>query len=176
MIVYLIGFMGSGKSTFGRRMASRAGWEFADLDLLIENTEGRSVEDIFRDPGEEYFRDIEARTLRQIPLDNNMVIACGGGTPSYRDNMEYMNSKGVTVYLKHDVATLLHRLARAKKVRPLIKDMSSESLENYISKKLAEREINYNKARLIIDGLKADPGRLMDIILSHPPYREAHRF
>jgi len=156
-------------------MASRAGWEFADLDSLIENTEGRSVEDIFRDPGEDYFREIEADILRRIPRDHNMVIACGGGTPCFKDNLEYMNSTGVTVYLKHDVATLLHRLSRVKKVRPLIKDMSSEGLENYISKKLAEREVNYNKARLIIDGLKADPGKLMDVILSHPPYNEEHQ-
>lgn len=169
MKVYLIGFMGSGKSTFGRRMASRAGWDFTDLDTLIETREGRSVENIFREAGEDYFREVEARTLRQIAPDNNIVIACGGGTPCYRDNMEYMNNTGLTVYLKLNTATLFRRLANARKVRPLIKDMSRDELENYISTKLAEREINYNKSRIIIDGLKADPGKLIEIILSHPP-------
>ncbi len=174
MTVYLIGFMGSGKSTFGKRMASRVEWKFADLDSMIENAEDRTVDEIFSVSGEDYFRQIEALTLRSIPHEDDIIIACGGGTPCYKDNMEYMNSTGITVYLKHDARTLIHRLVTVKKTRPLLKDMSSENLENHIVTKLAEREEHYNKARLIIDGLRADPGRLMDIILSHPPYSEEH--
>lgn len=172
MTIYLIGFMGSGKSTFGKRMASRAGWKFEDLDSLIENIEGRSVRNIFLESGENYFREIEASTLRGISKDDNIVVACGGGTPCYKDNMKFMNQSGVTIYLKHNVQTLAHRLKNAKKVRPLLERMNPEEMEQYISAKLAERERWYNKSQLIIDGLKADPGKLIDIILFHPPYDE----
>ena len=170
MIVYLIGFMGSGKSTFGRRMASRSGWKFEDLDSLIENIEGRPVRDIFKESGEDYFREVEATALRNIPEGDNIVIACGGGTPCYKDNMAFMNRAGVTVYLKHDAATLTGRLTNARKVRPLLEGMDRGEMGKYINTKLAEREEWYNKAQLIIDGLKADPGKLMDIILFRPPY------
>jgi len=170
MNVYLIGFMGSGKSTLGRRMASREGWKFEDLDSLIEKAEGKPVMQIFRESGEEYFRKIEAATLKSIKEEGNIVIACGGGTPCYKDNMEYMNGEGVTVYIKHNAATLFSRLTRAKKIRPLLEGMSTEEMKEYIKQKLGEREKWYGKAQLIIDGLKADPGKIMDIILLRPPY------
>ncbi|HCC71016.1 MAG TPA: shikimate kinase [Bacteroidales bacterium] len=170
MIVYLIGFMGSGKSTLGRRMASRAGWRFKDLDYLIEDADGRSVQDIFQQSGEEYFRKIEARTLRSLKTADNIVLACGGGTPCDKDNMAFMNREGVTVYLKHDPATLYHRLSKAKKLRPLLAGMHPDEMKDYIRITLDERENWYNKAQFIIDGLKADPGKIMDIILSYPPY------
>lgn len=162
--------MGSGKSTFGKRMASRAGWKFEDLDVIIEYTENRTITDIFKESGEYYFREIEAKTLRSIPEGSNIVVACGGGTPCFMDNMEYMNRVGVTVYLKHDAATLTNRLSNARAVRPLLVGMDQVEIKEYIHAKLAEREEWYNKAQLIIDGTKADPGRLMDIILHQPPY------
>lgn len=167
MTVYLLGFMGSGKSTFGKRLASGAGWEFIDLDSLIEDAEGKSVEEIFTLSGEDYFRDVEAAMLRKIPLDHDMVIACGGGTPCHRDNMEYMNGSGLTVYIRLDPRSLVHRLVHAKKTRPLLKDMNDKELEEYITATLAEREEYYNKARIIIDGLRADPGKLMEIISTY---------
>lgn len=168
MTVYLLGFMGSGKSTFGKRLASGAGWEFIDLDSLIEDAEDKSVEEIFAVSGEDYFRDVEAATLRQIPLDRDMVVACGGGTPCHRDNMEYMNRTGITVYISHNPRTLTHRLVNAKKTRPLLKDMNDQDLEEYVTATLAEREKYYTKARIIVDGLKADPRKLMEIILDYP--------
>ena len=167
MTVYLLGFMGSGKSTFGKRLASGAGWEFIDLDSLIEDAEAKSVDEIFRFSGENYFRDVEAAMLRTIPHDHNMVIACGGGTPCYRDNMEYMNGSGLTVYIRLDPRSLMHRLVHAKKTRPLLKDMNDKELEEYITTTLAEREIYYKKARIILDGLRADPGKLMEIISNY---------
>ena len=170
MTVFLIGFMGSGKSTLGRRMASRSGWRFEDLDTLIEQFEGRTVEEIFRESGEDYFRKVEAETLRRIKPEENIIIACGGGTPCFKDNMKYMNSSGVTIYLKHEVRTLANRLRNARKIRPLLKGMDEDSMVEYISVKLAEREQFYSKAKLIIDGMKADPGRMMEIIQSVPPY------
>ena len=175
MTVYLLGFMGSGKSTFGKRLASGAGWEFVDLDSLIEHAEDKSIEEIFALSGEDYFRDVEAASLRHIPLDQDMVVACGGGTPCHRDNMEYMNRTGITVYIRHNAGTLMHRLVNAKKTRPLLKDMNDQDLEEYITATLAEREKYYNKARIIVDGLKADPGKLMEIILDYPANNQEHR-
>jgi len=167
MTVYLLGFMGSGKSTFGKRLASGAGWEFIDLDSLIEDTEGKSIEEIFRVSGEDYFRDVESAALRSISMDQNVVIACGGGTPCYRDNMDYMNRNGMTVYIRLDARSLANRLLNAKKTRPLLKDMDNRQLEEYITAKLAEREVYYNRSRILIDGLRADPMKLMEIISTY---------
>jgi shikimate kinase len=167
MTVYLLGFMGSGKSTFGKRLASGAGWGFIDLDSLIEDAEGKSIEEIFRVSGEDYFRDVEAAALRSISMDQNVVIACGGGTPCYRDNMDYMNRSGLTVYIRLDARSLANRLLNAKKTRPLLKDMDDRQLEEYITAKLAEREEYYNRSRILIDGLRTDPGKLMEIISTY---------
>ncbi len=175
MTVYLLGFMGSGKSTFGKRLASGAGWEFIDLDSLIEEAEDKTIEEIFAVSGEEHFRDVEAATLRQIPLDQDMVVACGGGTPCHRDNMEYMNRTGITVYISHNPGTLTHRLVNAKKTRPLLKDMDDRQLEEYITAKLAEREEYYNRSRILIDGLRTDPGKLMEIISTYHSNSQRNR-
>ncbi|MBS0010436.1 MAG: shikimate kinase [Bacteroidales bacterium] len=166
MIIYLVGFMGSGKSTFGRRLAARGEWYFMDLDLVIEKSEDRTIAEIFDQSGEEYFREVETTMLRNIAREENVVLACGGGTPCYNDNMEYMNREGITVYLKYDHAILAHRLVNAKKVRPLVRGMGEEELLEYVRTKLAEREEWYMKAQLIIDGLRADPGKLKDIIVN----------
>lgn len=170
MTVYMIGFMGSGKSTLGKRLASAGGWTFYDLDSRIEAREGRTVTGIFEQSGEEYFREAEAAALRNMPDEKDMVIACGGGTPCYMDNMDFMNRSGVTLYLKLDVATLAQRLMNARKVRPLLKGMDKNELEDYIGKLLAEREKWYKRSQLIVDGSKAEPGRLAELITSQPPY------
>ncbi len=166
MIVYLVGFMGSGKSTLGKRMAASAGWRFEDLDSVIEKMEGRTISGIFDNQGEDYFRKIEAVALRNLPAVSDMVVACGGGTPCYGDNMEYMNSTGKTVYIRHEPGTLMNRILNARKERPLVRDMQPEELNRYIHEQLQEREKWYKRSSIIVDGLKADPGKLMDIIQS----------
>ncbi len=173
MTVYMIGFMGSGKSTLGKRLASSAGWKFYDLDSRIEEKEGRTVADIFTKDGEDYFRAAEAAALRNMPDDKDMVVACGGGTPCYKDNMDFMNNTGVTVYLKLDVATLGQRLMNARKNRPLVSDMDQDELLKYIERLLALREKWYKRSQLIVDGIKAEPGRLAELITSLPPYNRA---
>ncbi|MDZ7737539.1 MAG: shikimate kinase [Bacteroidales bacterium] len=168
MTVYMIGFMGSGKSTLGKRLASSAGWKFYDLDSRIEDKEGRTVADIFTQDGEDYFREAEAAALRNMPDDKDMVVACGGGTPCYKDNMDFMNKTGVTVYLKLDVETLAQRLMNARKSRPLIRGMAQDELLKYIDGLLAEREKFYKRSQLIVDGMKAEPGRLVELLTSLP--------
>ncbi len=102
-----------------------------------------------------------------------MVIACGGGSPCYKDNMDFMNKTGVTVYLKLEVTTLVQRLMNAKKNRPLVRGMEQGELLKYIERTLAEREKWYNRSRLIVDGMKAEPGRLLELITYLPPCNHA---
>src|SRR3990167_8924111 len=110
MIIYLIGFMGSGKSSCGEKLAQELNIHFTDLDTELEKKTGLSVAELFTQKGEPWFREQEHSLLRQVSERDDQVIACGGGTPCFYDNMEFMNSHGITVYLKMSVKGLLERL------------------------------------------------------------------
>ncbi|HAJ98488.1 MAG TPA: shikimate kinase [Bacteroidales bacterium] len=152
MIIYLIGFMGSGKSSTGRRLARKLHYAFVDLDDEIEKNAGQSISEIFRKYGEEHFRRLEAQVLRNIPKNENLVIATGGGTPIYHENMQYINATGVSVYLSLSVKTLASRLESSYKKRPLIENFSNTQLDAFIEKKLEEREPIYLQAQCIVKG------------------------
>jgi shikimate kinase len=154
--VYIIGFMGSGKSTAGRKLAASLGWQFQDLDQEIELKAGRSIKDIFSISGEHHFRELEAVTLNSLKTTSNTVISAGGGTPCYGRNMDFMLETGLVVYLKMSPIQLISRLERGKAKRPLIKDLGSEELLKYITEKLSEREKYYLKAHLVIDSFDLD--------------------
>ncbi len=164
MIVYLTGFMGSGKTTTGRKMARLAGARFVDIDTEIEKVTGKSISRIFSDDGEEHFRKTEYEVLRSIDLSVNIIIATGGGTPCHADNMDYMNSTGVTVYLRMTPAALASRLETAMASRPLIAGLTGESLLNYISGKISEREPYYLSSKIVFEGLNADAESLLEEI------------
>lgn len=164
-IIYLIGFMGSGKTTAGKALASRSGWSFIDLDKTIENHAGKSVPDIFFDHGEEYFRKVESEVLLNLKASENTVVATGGGTPCYNENMEYMINSGVTVYLQMTPEKLLKRLADSRAKRPLIRDLKNEELQSFIEEKLAEREKFYLRSAVIIDGSDPDINLLYSQII-----------
>ncbi len=151
MRIYLIGFMGSGKSTIGKKIAAKLDYAFIDLDKLMEEVEKNTVAGIFSEKGEEYFRKTEADILHSTILHKNAVISCGGGTPCYFDNMDWMNARGITVYLKMKAETLYGRLKTKKEKRPLIAKLSNEQLRDYIFQKLSEREAFYLQAALIAD-------------------------
>ncbi|MCD4770035.1 MAG: shikimate kinase [Bacteroidales bacterium] len=170
MLVYLIGFMGSGKTTVARKVATQLGWDLADLDKLIETKTGLSVEDIFRDKGEQFFRKIEAEALRNIDNTRNNVVACGGGTPCFYDNMDYMNKTGFTIYLKMSAGAIKNRLGESGSVRPLIKDMSDGELLGYINKTVKQREKWYSRAAVVTDGLNADISEIILAIQRRFPY------
>jgi shikimate kinase len=155
-IIYLIGFMGCGKTTAGKALASRSGWSFIDLDKKIESHTGKTVPDIFFDHGEEYFRKVESEVLINLKVSENTVVATGGGTPCYNDNMEYMINSGITVYLQMTPEKLLKRLADSQAERPLIRDLKNEELQSFIEQKLAEREKYYLRSAIIIDGSDPD--------------------
>jgi shikimate kinase len=155
-VIYIIGFMGSGKTTAGRKLASHLGLSFIDLDNLIEEKEGHKISEIFSTHGEDYFRDIESKALRSIKHTSGIVVSTGGGTPCFSDNMEFMNKTGVTVYLKLAPGQLKSRLAGEKNQRPLLKNLDDASMLTFIKEKLAEREQYYSNATHIVDGFSID--------------------
>ena len=150
MTFFLIGFMGSGKTYWGKIWASIYSFTFIDLDEVIEKKEGKSIADIFDIKGENYFREIEAATLRNFEDLENTIIACGGGTPCFYENIEWMNTKGTTIYLYSTAQEILQRVLSEQDKRPLIKKMNKGELLFFIEQKLREREVFYNVATLTV--------------------------
>jgi shikimate kinase len=165
-IIYIIGFMGSGKSTAGKELASLLGWAFIDLDKRIEEYTGNTIPEIFSQKGETYFRDVETQLLRNPQSQTNTVISTGGGTPCHSDNMDFMLGTGLTLYLKLTPKDLKSRLSESKGDRPLIKDLNQEELLHFIEKKLAYREQWYDRSDIIIDGVELDINLLHSLIIS----------
>ncbi len=139
--------MGAGKTTLGRALAEKLGITFIDLDNYIEQRFRKSISQIFAEKGEEGFRDIERRMLHEVVEFEDVIISTGGGTPCFFDNIEFMNSKGLTIYLKVPVERLHIRLSIARRQRPLIKDKNDEELRTFIIEQLAKREHFYSKAQ-----------------------------
>ena len=146
MRIFLIGFMGCGKSTIGKKLAEALSCKFIDLDKYIEGKTGESIQQIFKEKEEKYFRVLETESLMEICKSDNLVIATGGGTPCFFDNMQRILDKGICIYLKMEANNLAKRLSKERSKRPLIKNLTKKYLVNFIRKKLVEREVFYNKA------------------------------
>jgi len=151
MKIFLIGFMGSGKSYWGSIWAKEHGLQFIDLDEVIEKQEKRTVADIFEINGEEYFREKESIILKSFGENNNCIIACGGGTPCFKANMKWMNEQGTTVYLQSTTHEIFDRVLLEQEKRPLIKKLNKAELHFFIEQKLKEREPFYKTAHLILN-------------------------
>lgn len=151
--VFLIGYMGSGKTTVGRAVSGMMGCSFIDLDIYIENRYRKTVKELFSLYGEDGFRKIEKRLLEEICEFQDAVIACGGGTPCYFDNMEVMKEKGTVVYLSAPVDILFRRLSlpRSKAKRPVIAAKTDDELLQFICDNLEKRECFYEKADFMFD-------------------------
>jgi shikimate kinase len=162
--IFLIGFMGSGKSTTGKKLASHLNWSFIDLDEKIEIMTGMKIKNIFSEKGETFFRKVESETLHGIVSETNTVISTGGGTPCFGDNMDFMISNGLTIYLTMTPARLQSRLADSSDHRPLLKDIGKEELKEYIARKLSEREKWYSRAEIIVDGFNTDFSVLYSLV------------
>ena len=143
-MVYLIGYMGAGKTTITKLLANELRLPFYDTDQEIEKNQKRSVSEIFKKDGELYFRMLETELLNSI--NQNSIIACGGGLPIYNNNIGLINSKGVSIYLKASNNCLFNRLKNEKQSRPLISNKSDEELEIFIKKELQNRSPFYNLA------------------------------
>jgi shikimate kinase len=165
-LIYIIGFMGSGKSTVGRKLAASMGWPFIDLDRKIEGVALKTIPRIFSEDGEEHFRRIESEVLRNLDNTKRTVVSTGGGTPCHGDNMDFMLQTGLTVYLKMTPGQLAKRLLDSSGERPLLKNVPDESLPGFIEEKLAHREKWYSKAEIIVDGLSLNIELLESIVNS----------
>ena len=154
--IFLIGYMGAGKTTLGRALAKELNIQFIDLDSYIEERLCKSVSQIFAEKGEAGFRDIERRMLHEAGEFENVIISTGGGTPCFFDNIEYMNGQGTTVFLDVPIDRLFIRLSIARKKRPLIMNKSDEELRCFITEQLGKRLPHYSKAkqRFVADQLE----------------------
>ena len=149
--IILTGYMCVGKTTVGRALAKRLGYTFYDLDWYIEERFHTKVSQIFAEKGEAHFRDLERRMLHEVAEFENVVVSCGGGTPCFFDNMEYMNQSGSTIYLKATPETLYAHLKMGKGVRPLLLNKTPEEVQVFIREQLKQREPFYSKAKHIFD-------------------------
>lgn len=156
--IFLIGYMGSGKTTLGRELSRSMKLEFIDLDIFIENRFHTTVRNFFKSRGEAAFREIERSVLHETAEFQDVVIACGGGTPCYFDNMDFMKTKGVSVYLKVSKECIFQRLTipTAKAKRPLIAGKTDGELMKFIEDALAKREPYYSRADIIFNAEQLD--------------------
>lgn len=160
--------MGSGKSTYGKQLASSIGYSFVDLDLLFEKEYRTTVFDFFENHSEEEFREKESLLLRQTHLLNNTIISLGGGSPCFQNNMDWILKNGICIYLKLSPKALLHRFLNSKKKRPLLKNIPSEDLLSFIEETLTKREFFYQRAHLTLSAidLKKNKDNLMQLFLN----------
>jgi shikimate kinase len=178
MTVFLIGFMGAGKTHWASKLSETLNVPWTDLDELIEKKAGSTIAEIFRDKGESYFRVLEAECLRSLkPIEISSaqpeialhkisaIVATGGGAPCFHDNMRWMNENGFTVWLNPTVAEIAERLKKGMEVRPLLKNLTEDGLTEFIAAKLKEREDFYNKAKLEIKNTNIAVAAFVNLIL-----------
>jgi shikimate kinase len=155
MRIFLIGFMGCGKSTKAKQLANRLDCPVIDLDSVIVDEQGKTIAEYFAENGETAFRKLESETLKSYDYPDTCVVATGGGLPCFFDNMEWMNANGKTVYLQMTPAQLVSRLHNREK-RPLLKGMDDEQLLAFVEMKLTERNVFYTQAQLIVNAFDLD--------------------
>lgn len=167
-LVFMCGFMGCGKTTQGKKLAKELGYYFIDLDDYISNKYDQTITELFKEKGEAEFRKIETEALEECIKDNlKALIAVGGGTPCFNNNMKLMVSNGKVIYLKMIAEALYNRLFNAKEDRPLIRDKANEEMFLYIENLLQTREVFYDQAQIIISGVTVDIESLKEKVLNH---------
>lgn len=151
--IFLIGYMGSGKTTLGRKLGTRLNYQFIDLDHVLEEQAGMTIAEYFASFGETAFRVAESEILKSTAYPENAVISTGGGLPCFFDNMEWMNANGVTLYINLTPKALISRLGNNKDDRPILRDKHGDELLAFITEKLDERNAFYLKANIVAEGL-----------------------
>lgn len=160
MKIFLIGFMGSGKTTLGKKLANILKYQFIDLDSCIEENEARTISQIFQEDGEDYFRNLERVYLHRLIEKEDVVISTGGGTPCFFDNMDKMNEYGKTIYINIHPKKLLPRLLSASNTRPLLSGIDEKGMLDYVFKTIRSREKYYYKAKIVVMGYKLTASKL----------------
>lgn len=162
--IFLIGFMGCGKSKLGKAVASKLQLPFLDLDDLVEAKNQMSIPEMFSAFGEQGFRELEKQTLQEAAIANDAIIATGGGAPCFFDNMEWMNNNGLTIFIDTPVKVLADRLINARVERPLVKGKSYEELVDFIEMKLQERRPFYKQAQIILKCVDLNADDLIEAV------------
>ena len=166
--IFLVGYMGCGKSTIGRKLARRLGLHYVDTDALVEEKEGATVYDIFQFEGEEQFRRVERAVMEEVIAEGAAIVSTGGGLPTWADNMARMNATGRTVYLKRSAENIASRLSPyGRQKRPRLRGLNDEELVQFMQEDMARRACFYEAAQQTIacDGLSDD--EILQAIL-HP--------
>ncbi len=167
MNIFLVGFMASGKTTLGGQLATLLGMRYVDMDEYIEQKNGKTIRQIFVTQGEEHFRKLENEALVALAKEDGVIVATGGGSACFHNNIDVMNSNGLTVYLKVSTEELVRRLADTKIDRPLLWGKSTNELTVYITEMLKIREPHYTKAKVIFP---SDNPTASDIVAAIKPY------
>ena len=165
--IFLIGMMGYGKTFWTKKIAKWIKSAGYDLDDLIEMTEEKTISEIFEEDGEDYFRKLEAKILRWFTEKKKYVLAAGGGTPCFHENMNWMKKEGMVIWLDESVEILVQRLAAEKAHRPLIAHLSNEEIAQFIQQKLVERHAYYQQANYRLTSDQITEAGLKKLIQKH---------
>lgn len=167
MILFLIGYAGSGKSTIARRLSRRLRLRAIDTDKVVEEQVGASVADIFLYEGEEYFRRSERAVIETLNTVESLIVATGGGLPTWSDNMALLNRMGLTIYLRREPEQILSRLsAYGREKRPMFRGKSDEELLVFMREQLSQREVYYAQAKLTVDCAKLSDDAVVEYIVN----------
>lgn len=161
--IFLIGYMGAGKTTLGRAFAREAGLSFVDLDWYIEERYHKTISELFAEKGEDGFREIERKMLHEAAEFENVVISTGGGAPCFFDNMDFMNSTGKTVFLNVHTDVLFRRLRVAIQSRPILQGKTDEELVAFINEALAKRMCHYSQAQYVFNAEELESRKQIQI-------------
>ncbi len=162
--IFLVGFMGAGKTTLAKKLASKLGYTWQDTDQEIEKKEGMKVSEIFEVRGEAYFRALEKQLVDELIPHQNIIIATGGGLPCFNDNMSKLNKLGTTIYLERTPKELFQRVKQATNSRPLIAHKSDEELLEYIETTMEKRREIYLQSTIIADRFSQTPEKIIALL------------
>ena len=162
--IYIVGYMGAGKTTSARRLAHRLGWEVADTDALFEEKYKISVNDFFNKYDEPLYRKLESEVLKATESLDHVVVSTGGGTACYFDNMEWMNQHGLTVFLRISPQAAVDRVIHSRHKRPLVEGKSEEELTEFVNQHYASRMVFYEQAKITVESENLDVEGMMNKI------------
>lgn len=165
--IYIVGFMGVGKTTLARKLGEHLGKSVIDLDHFIEERKFKTVPQLFTEHGEDGFRIIEQQMLKELSDFDDVIVSTGGGAPCFFDNMEVMNAAGVTVFIDLPPEIIAQRLLKSKTERPLIKGKTETELQDFIAERLNERRPFYGKSEIVVKPTNQTPEEVMHMILEH---------